>query len=290
MRLIVKTVTGLTKVRHRNEVGVTLASLSLSAKRVLFLALCQIDTKEMLDDDILEVDADFFSKATSLDKYASYAALKEGAKVLSSTTLVLNRDDLKNLADELGILSSKNKIPDRLDLNLTEFCAYYDHLATVRIKFTNTAKRYFSKLIGSENRYTTQVLKSVVLLNSVNSTNLYQVIRKYYSQNSSKKSFDISVDDLKEEMGLYTIEEGEKKYKYPKYSFFVRDVINKSINEIIEKTEINQLSFSVVGKKGRMAHMLRFEFSINEKSSSFSEDDMEFLEEFDKVVPPKKNK
>lgn len=290
MRLIVKTVTGLTKVRHRNEVGVTLASLSLSAKRVLFLALCQIDTKEMLDDDILEVDADFFSKATSLDKYASYAALKEGAKVLSSTTLVLNRDDLKNLADELGILSSKNKIPDRLDLNLTEFCAYYDHLATVRIKFTNTAKRYFSKLIGSENRYTTQVLKSVVLLNSVNSTNLYQVIRKYYSQNSSKKSFDISVDDLKEEMGLYTIEEGEKKYKYPKYSFFVRDVINKSINEIIEKTEINQLSFSVVGKKGRMAHMLRFEFSRNEKSSSFSEDDMAFLEEFDKVVPPKKNK
>ncbi len=61
MRLIVKTVTGLTKVRHRNEVGVTLASLSLSAKReCFFLALCQIDTKEMLDDDILEVDADFF--------------------------------------------------------------------------------------------------------------------------------------------------------------------------------------------------------------------------------------
>ncbi|MQK60637.1 replication initiation protein, partial [Escherichia coli] len=26
------------------------------------------------------------------------------------------------------------------------------------------------------------------------------------------------------------------------------------------------------------------------KSSSFSEDDMAFLEEFDKVVPPKKNK
>ncbi|EAX8253364.1 RepB family plasmid replication initiator protein, partial [Salmonella enterica] len=75
----------------------------------------------------------------------------------------------------------------------------------------------------------------------------------------------------------------------PKYSFFVRDVINKSINEIMEKTEINKLSFSVIGKKGRMAHMLRFEFSINEKTTSFSEDDMAFLEEFDKVVPPKKN-
>lgn len=278
-----RTVTGLTKVRHRNEVGVTLASLSLSAKRVLFLALCQIDSKEMLNDEILEVDADLFSKTTTLDKYATYAALKEGAKVLASTTLVLNRDDLKNLSNELGIATSKNKMPDRLDLNLTEFCAYYDHLAIVRIKFTNTAKRYFSKLIGSENRYTTQVLKSVVILNSVNSTNLYQVIRKYYSLNPASKSFEISVDQLKDEMGLYHIENGEKVYKYPKYSFFIRDVINKSIKEIIEKTEIKTIKFTVVGKKGRMVHMLKFEYSLNE-DTSISDEDAKFLEKFDKVI------
>lgn len=278
-----RTVTGLTKVRHRNEVGVTLASLSLSAKRVLFLALCQIDSKEMLNDEILEVDADLFSKTTTLDKYAAYAALKEGAKVLASTTLVLNRDDLKNLSNELGIATSKNKMPDRLDLNLTEFCAYYDHLAIVRIKFTNTAKRYFSKLIGSENRYTTQVLKSVVILNSVNSTNLYQVIRKYYSLNPASKSFEISVDQLKDEMGLYHIENGEKVYKYPKYSFFIRDVINKSIKEIIEKTEIKTIKFTVVGKKGRMVHMLKFEYFLNE-DTSISDEDAKFLEKFDKVI------
>ncbi len=278
-----RTVTGLTKVRHRNEVGVTLASLSLSAKRVLFLALCQIDSKEMLNDEILEVDADLFSKTTTLDKYAAYAALKEGAKVLASTTLVLNRDDLKNLSNELGIATSKNKMPDRLDLNLTEFCAYYDHLAIVRIKFTNTAKRYFSKLIGSENRYTTQVLKSVVILNSVNSTNLYQVIRKYYSLNPASKSFEISVDQLKDEIGLYHIENGEKVYKYPKYSFFIRDVINKSIKEIIEKTEIKTIKFTVVGKKGRMVHMLKFEYSLNE-DTSISDEDTKFLEKFDKVI------
>ncbi len=278
-----RTVTGLTKVRHRNEVGVTLASLSLSAKRVLFLALCQIDSKEMLNDEILEVDADLFSKTTTLDKYAAYAALKEGAKVLASTTLVLNREDLKNLSNELGIATSKNKMPDRLDLNLTEFCAYYDHLAIVRIKFTNTAKRYFSKLIGSENRYTTQVLKSVVILNSVNSTNLYQVIRKYYSLNPASKSFEISVDQLKDEMGLYHIENSEKVYKYPKYSFFIRDVINKSIKEIIEKTEIKTIKFTVVGKKGRMVHMLKFEYSLNE-DTSISDEDAKFLEKFDKVI------
>lgn len=279
-----KTLTGLTKVRHRNEVGVTLASLSLSAKRVLFLALCQIDTKEMLDDEIIEVDADFFSKATNTDRYAAYAALKEGAKVLSSTTLVLKGEDLQNLSNELGVLFSKNKMPDRLDLNLTEFCAYYDNLATVRVKFTNTAKRYFSKLIGSESRYTTQILKSVVILNSVNSANLYQVIRKYYSVNNLVKSFEISVDDLKDEMGLYILENGERKYKYPKYSFFIRDVVNKSIKEITEKTEIKKIQFSVVGKKGRMVHMLKFEFSIND-SSPLTDEDVKFLEIFDKKHP-----
>lgn len=91
-------------------------------------------------------------------------------------------------------------------------------------------------------------------------------------------------------MGFYIIEEGEKKYKYFKYLFFVCDVINKSINEIIEKMEINQLFFFVVGKKGRMVYMFRFEFSINEKFLFFLEDDMVFLEEFDKVVLLKKNK
>ncbi len=53
--------------------------------------------------------------------YMAYTLSEKRAKVLSSTTLVLNRDDLKNLADELGIVpvilsSTKNKIPDRLDL------------------------------------------------------------------------------------------------------------------------------------------------------------------------------
>ena len=30
-------------------------------------------------------------------------------------------------------------------------------------------------------------------------------------------------------MDFILLREGEKKYKYPKYSFFVRDVINKAL-------------------------------------------------------------
>ncbi|EIV0725246.1 replication initiation protein, partial [Escherichia coli] len=51
----------------------------------------------------------------------------------------------------------------------------------------------------------------------------------------------------------------------------------------IEKTEIRDIKFSVVGKKGRMVHMLRFDFSLNE-DISLSDDEAKFLEEFDKKV------
>ena len=283
MRFVLKTCTGLTKVRHRNEVGQTLSSLSLSAKRVLFLALSQIDTKELLSEEVIEVSAEFYSKATGLDRYAAYSALKEGAKVLSSTALVLNKDDLILLSEELGLpYSSKSKkIPDKIDLNLTEFCAYYDSMGVVKIKFTNTAKRYFSKLIGSERRYTTQVLKSVVNLSSVNSANLYQFIRKHVSMNSKKRSIDVSVNELKDEMGLYEVKEDGKYYKYPKYSFFIRDVINRSMKEINEKTEIKDLSFVVVGKKGRMVDVIRFSFTVKGSEAGFSDEDVKFFRDFD---------
>lgn len=140
MRFIVKIVMGLMKVRYRNEVGVIFVFFFFLVKRVFFLVFCQIDIKEMLDDDILEVDVDFFLKVIFLDKYVFYVVLKEGVKVFFLIMLVLNRDDLKNLVDEFGILLFKNKIFDCLDLNLIEFCVYYDYFVIVWIKFINIVK------------------------------------------------------------------------------------------------------------------------------------------------------
>ncbi|EAT5078559.1 Initiator of plasmid replication, partial [Salmonella enterica] len=43
-------VTKKTKIRHRNEINSTFSSLPLSARRILFMAMAQIDSREELSE------------------------------------------------------------------------------------------------------------------------------------------------------------------------------------------------------------------------------------------------
>ncbi|MCX0164845.1 replication initiation protein, partial [Escherichia coli] len=109
----------------------------------------------------------------------------------------------------------------------------------------------------------------------------------------------IHLKELKDELIAYTIEDDEVVYKYPEFPIFKREVINKAIKEIKEKTEIEFLSCLIESKEGRKVSVLRFEFLVsedkftgidNETHEFMNDDDAAFLTEFDKVVPPKKNK
>ncbi|MDS4100956.1 replication initiation protein, partial [Escherichia coli] len=140
-------------------------------------------------------------------------------------------------------------------------------------------------LIGEEKRYTTQVLLSVVRLTSVNAASLYQLIRKIYSNNSRANSFEMTIDELKDELNLYTIGAGGvKDYKYPDYPAFKRDVLNKSVKEIIKHTEVKNLSFVVSEKIGRKVYKLKFSYTIGYEGDT--REDSEFTNMFDKMYPP----
>ncbi len=60
----------------------------------------------------------------------------------------------------------------------------------------------------------------------------------------------MTIDELKDELNLYTIGAGVKDYKYPDYPAFKRDVLNKSVKEIMKHTEVKNLSFVVSEKLG----------------------------------------
>lgn len=99
------------------------------------------------------------------------------------------------------------------------------------------------------------------------------------------------MNELKDELIAYSInDDGNIEYKYPDFPIFKREVINKAIKEINEKTEIELLSCLVESKDGRKVSVLRFEFLIDEDkfTGDYSEDEAAFLEEFDKKVPPNK--
>ncbi len=293
MRL--KTVTKLsekTKIRHRNEMNKTLAQLPLSAKRVLCLALVSVDTKKPLEPGkIFKVTAETYSSITKVKPSVAYRQLKEGADLLNNSKLSLSSDDIAALAKELGLPDSMKKSFERLDMGITDYCAYSQNEGFVVLKFTNTIHPYISNLIGGENKFTTQLLTSAMRLSGQYSWALYQLVRKNYSKFKSKNHFSIHLNELKDELIAYLIdEEGNIEYKYPDFPIFKREVINKAIKEINEKTEINLLSCLVESKEGRKVSVLRFEFLIDEEkfTGEYSDADAAFLEEFDRNVPPKK--
>ncbi|HCW2949029.1 replication initiation protein [Escherichia coli] len=276
----------LTKVRHRNELNSTLSTLPMAAKKVLFLAMCQINSKNEFDDDhIFYVTVADYIKWVQVKPDAAYLALRDGSNILDTTLLKLKHDEILELSSDLGFKFTKSNVPDSMNLSLTVFSTYYRNEGRVGIKFTKEAKRFLCKLIGEEKRYTTQVLLSVVRLTSVNAASLYQLIRKIYSNNSRANSFEMTIDELKDELNLYTIGAGGvKDYKYPDYPAFKRDVLNKSVKEIMKHTEVKNLSFVVSEKIGRKVYKLKFSYTIGYEGDT--REDSELTNMFDKMYPP----
>lgn len=287
----VKRLSEKTKIRHRNEINKTLAQLPLSAKRVLCLALVSVDTKKPLEPGkIFKVTADTYSSITQVKPSVAYRQLKEGAELLNNSKLSLSSDDIAALAKELGLPDSMKKSFERLDMGITDYCAYSQNEGFVVLKFTSTIHPYISNLIGGENKFTTQLLTSAMRLSGQYSWALYQLVRKNYSKFKLKNHFSIQLNELKDELIAYSIDDdGNVEYKYPDFPIFKREVINKAIKEINEKTEIKLLSCLVESKEGRKVSVLRFEFHIDEEkfTGEFSEDDATFLDDFDKKVPLK---
>jgi plasmid replication initiation protein len=275
-------------LRHTNELNQTLSSIALSAKRVLFLALSQVNPRTEINiEDTIYVTAQDFSTITNSDLANSYGHLKEGADILRKVSLRLEKEEVELISNEIGL---NGKAPKYMDLNLMEYCVYNNDEGRIGIKFTKTASKYISSIVGSERKYTTQALISVVMLPTTHSTTLYQLIRKKIGMSSSRfaNGFDITIAELKKEMGLYS-EDGSELYE--DYKFFKRDVLTKAIKEINDKTEVFDLDFVVSGKIGRKIDKLFFRYKIDEekfkeslKSNLEKENDL-FLEGFDKLFP-----
>lgn len=278
----------LKKVRHTNELNTTLSSLPLSAKRLLFLALSQVNSRNEINlEDTIFVSASEFAKITGTDINNSYRSLKEGADILSKVALRLEKEEIKKIQDAMGL---SGKTPNYMLLNMMEYCVYFPDESRVGIRFTQTSSHYISSIIGSERKFTTQALISVVMLPTTHSTTLYQLIRKMIglSIHHYGKSFSISLEELKKEMGLI---DDNGNTTWAEYPIFKRDVLNKAVKEINNKTEIYNLSFEVSGKIGRKVSNLRFMYEINEDrfKSSLNNKDDEFLYEFDKLFPSEEN-
>ncbi|EPN9163546.1 replication initiation protein [Escherichia coli] len=272
----------LKKVRHGNGLNSTLSALPMVAKKILFIAMSKINSKEDIDDNsIFYVSSDEYSDWTGIKSNNAYKELKEGAEVLNQVVLKLNKEDVLLLSDGVVLNFNEKNAPSGLNLNLTEFTLYYKTEGRVGVRFTKLTKLFLCKLIGQEKKYTTQVLLSAVRVKTPSGSSLYQLLRKMFSANPHANYFDISLNELKDELCLYSLVEGNKIYKYEQYPIFKRDYLNKAIEDVKKNTEIKSVSFEVINKIGRKTDKLRFTFEFENKPS-LSASEKEFLQELDR--------
>lgn len=256
-----------TKVRHRNSINQTFLELPLAAKRVLFLCLAQIDSKKIIPEGTTyRIYAKDYAEVCGVSaRNTAYQQLRDASEKLQRQLIKIPKDQL------LAPIPRKGERPWKKPtgkgfrmLNVTEFCDYEEGAGYVDISFTRLMEPYICWIKGD---YTTQVLLSVARLSDPNSSKLYQLVREQISS-GKKRSFTISVDELKERMELYTTSDGgsEKVYSYPQFKDLNKFVLKPSCKVISDITELN-ITVDIAERRGRKAESLRFSYEIDNQMS-----------------------
>ncbi|WP_299011839.1 replication initiation protein [uncultured Shewanella sp.] len=256
-------VSSKTKVRHKTDINRTLSMMPLSSRRVLFMAISQLDSKTLIKEgQIFRVYANDYARLAQLEMNTAYEQLKAAALDLQKQVIGIPKEELLPPFPRIGERPWVKPIGKGIRmLNVTQYCDYEDGDGYVDISFSRQMEPYICML---EKNYTTQVLLSCARLRDTNASNLYQLIRQKISE-KKERYFDIGVDELKDEMGLFTMRYKEKTYSYPQFKEFNRSVIKLSIDTINKTTEIKDLSVEITERKKRKASKLRFTYRIDDK-------------------------
>lgn len=228
------------------------------------MAIAQLDSKLMIaQGQTFRITAAEYAIIADVDISVAYKQLKEGAKELQSSIISIPKSKLLEPFTRAGEpllpkIGKKSPADTIRSLNLTEYCDYAESESTIELSFTRHIEPYICRL---KDGYTTQVLLSSARLSEANASSFYQLIRKNISA-GKKNYFDIGVDELKDELNLFKVENDQKTYLYPDFKIFNRAFLKKNMETINEVTEISGLTFDVVEKEGRKASVLRFSYSI----------------------------
>jgi plasmid replication initiation protein len=252
-----------TKVRHKTDINKTLSKMPLSSRRVLFMSIAQLDSKKIVKQgQVFRIYASEYAKIANLEMNTAYEQLKAATVDLQKQIIGIPKDQLLPPIPRPGERPWKKPNGKGIRmLNITEYCDYEDGDGYVDISFSRQMEPYICMIEG---KYTTQVLISSARLKDTNASNLYQLIRQKISERK-ERFFEIGVNELKDELGLYTTKNREKIYSYPLYKDLNKFVIKKSIETLNKTTEIKSLNVEIIERKQRKATKLRFSYRVDDQ-------------------------
>lgn len=254
------------KIRHSNQLNATLAALPVSAKKSFLMALRNIDPRTPIEvGTVFTIKAADYASIANIGIKEAYRQLRDGALYLQQSYFTLDDKDIANMRDFLK-LPERFKKSKKLVINLTKAVSYESELGTLSLEFNDYILPLITLLKGEEEKYTTQVLHSSMVLKNSYSYSLYQFLRKKYSSNKWSKSIEIDIDELKRELLCYDVIEDEIVYKYTKLAVFRKEVLDRAIAEILSKTEFKTLVIDNGAKEGKKVKKLIINFSLEDKS------------------------
>jgi len=258
-------VSSKTKVRHRNDINKTLSSMPLASRRVLFMAIAQLDPRKLVKGgQVFRIYANEYAKIADIELNTAYEQLKTAAVSLQRQLLSVRREHLLEPFSRIGERPWKRPTGKGVRmLNITEYCDYEDGDGYVDVSFSRQMEPYICMI---DKNFTTQVLISSVRLRDTNASNLYQLIRQKIGERKTEY-FDVGVDELKDELGLYSLKNKEKVYSYSLFKDFNKFVIKKSIETIKETTELVDIKIDIIERKQRKATKLRVSYAVNDQTS-----------------------
>lgn len=233
-----------TNCRHSDDFQVSLSMLSLNAKRVLYLVMAQMYASKKPEQPELTfvISAKDYAEICGISDKTSYRSLYLAVTDLQQSVIYEN---LKEVRATDG-------------LNITRRVRYHHDEGYCTVTLNSDVYPYFFELSKG---FTTNNLYEVARLSESMASNLFQVIMKRYSKKNNnakyENHFEISIEDLKDELGLFVIKGKKKEYKYEELRELKR-LLKKNISVIQKETSFAHVLF-VDGKKiSRNVKTLKF--------------------------------
>ncbi len=254
------------KIYHRNDARPALIGMSLSAKRLFFMCLAQLERESSKNDVLIKFD----SSKSFLIQVKDYAALCEIDYSAAYRQVVEGVEELRGyvLRPSQGLLRKQDEnIPvDAITpfTIATDGTWYSRGEGCVNIKFAKEMEPLISSLTGN---FTGQFLLSAMQIPDGNAGKLYLILREWISLGYlTDKS--ITFDELKDTLGLSTIK------SYEQFKLFNDLFFKRSIKKVIEKTEFTEIKIEILERRSRKAHKVKVSYRY----------DVNLIDKKDKIV------
>ncbi|WP_052538064.1 replication initiation protein [Candidatus Photodesmus blepharus] len=255
------------KIYHRNDARPALINMSLSAKRLLFICLAQLDRDwSKKDNVIIKFDASKsflirvsdYAQLCVIDYSAAYRQMVEGVKELRGYVLEADQGLLKKRDNNLP---SDAISPFTI---ATDGTWYSKGNGSVNIKFAKEMEPLISNLTDN---FTGQFLLSAMQLPDSNVGKLYLILREWISSGYSTTR-TIQVNKFKHSLGLSHFK------TYHSYENFNKLFFKRTVKKLIDKTEFTEINMEILERRMRKAYKVKVNYKY----------DLKFIQSKNKIV------